>query len=102
MQTISVRRMGLLSGSFSGGHPRWSRRVRDQRSNQVQEQPAIGQFAAKANRIRVPVSRTRSAIFSSRSRMVENSPAGQRFGLRDGIAYRLHQSLHRSFVSSTG
>ena len=39
-----------------------------------------GQFAANANRIRLPVSRIRTATFNKRRRMVENSPLASGWG----------------------
>src|ERR1700719_4616781 len=54
---------------------------------------ASGQLAANASLTRLVVSLTRTAIFSNRSRMVENSPLANGCGLGIGVAHYQHQPV---------
>src|ERR1017187_6426781 len=57
---------------------------------------AFGQLAANANFTRVPVSRTRTATFNRRSRMVENSPLAR--GSCFGMASRTTRTSQKAAV----
>ena len=86
-QIRTVRRRGLIrKGSSGGTRPsnHVGRGVSD--LSRPQNSSASGQFAANASLIRLAVSRTGTAIFNSRSLMVENSPLANGCGL--GMASR--------------
>ena len=92
-QTISVRREGLIERVRRGTRPAVHVGRRIDVPISPRNNAASGQLAANASLIRLAVSLTRTAIFSNRSRMVENSPLASGCGPGDGVADRAHQPI---------
>jgi hypothetical protein len=76
-QALEVEQRRIIRGMYPSGHVGRGIRYRSNPRNST----ASGQFAANARRTRLAVSLIRTAIFSRRARMVENSALAKGCGL---------------------